>query len=112
MKPLFYMHSLFCPNECDLIAKRERALWEDFGNHEGLICRLLPPGQPYPAECDRLYLLGRDGNAARDAVKEIKESMYSYSSHSVTSDERRWRNDPTQYQNKEWALVIKRKDSV
>lgn len=47
MKPLFYVHSLFCPNECDLKIKKHG--WIPMAK-SSYLWKLLKPGDPIPED--------------------------------------------------------------
>lgn len=106
MKPLFYMNSLFCPNECDLKAKDRDKEWRKSDNGS-YYYQLLPPGVPYPPGAERLYLLGRGGIKAEELANTMKKDCPGnhVAGYNVTSDERKWRDEPTCYQSEHWVFV-------
>jgi hypothetical protein len=109
MKPLFYMHSLFCPNDCDLKSKKEKEWQRNPNGAYSYMYQVLPPGTPYPEDATRFYLMGKVEVDARKKIDVILTDHPGnhYSGYEPTIHERNVRNDSSLWQSEHWVFAIK-----
>lgn len=110
MKPLFYVHSLFCPNNCDFESSKQKVTkWRE-RDRVAYLYQVLPPGVPYPDDATRGYLLS--ASSTQVEADEQAESFFLYhpertAGWEITTEERQYRKVELSVKSRCWVLVMK-----